>query len=190
MDIDRDGVPKTQWAECVGSWRGGHHEVVDGDLTNYFGEIPHAELIESVARRVSDGRMLKWIKAWLEMPVEEDDGKRRQAPAGTVGGGSGRGTPQGAPDLTAAEQSLHEALRAGLEGAGGMPGASAGRSSTMRMTSVWWGKAAAAEMLEAVKRIMEELKATGSTSGRPDACGVPEEALEFLGYRIGTQLSP
>ena len=53
----------------------GHREVVDADLSNYFGEIPHAELMRSVARRVSDGRLLGWIKAWLEMPVEEDDGK-------------------------------------------------------------------------------------------------------------------
>ncbi len=53
----------------------GHKEVVDGDLSNYFGEIPHAELMKSLARRVSDGRMLKLIKAWLEMPVEEDDGQ-------------------------------------------------------------------------------------------------------------------
>ena len=31
----------------------GHREVVDADLSNYFGEIPHAELMRSVARRVS-----------------------------------------------------------------------------------------------------------------------------------------
>ena len=53
----------------------GHNEVVDCDLSNYFGEIPHAELMKSIARRVSDGRMLGLIKAWLEMSVEEDDGK-------------------------------------------------------------------------------------------------------------------
>ena len=33
----------------------GHNEVVDCDLSNYFGEIPHAELMKSIARRVSDG---------------------------------------------------------------------------------------------------------------------------------------
>ena len=54
---------------------GGHNEIVDGDLSNFFGEIPHVELMKSLARRVSDGRMLGLIKAWLEMPVEEDDGK-------------------------------------------------------------------------------------------------------------------
>ena len=53
----------------------GHGEIVDGDLSNYFGEIPHADLLRCIARRVSDGRMLGWIKQWLEMAVEEDDGK-------------------------------------------------------------------------------------------------------------------
>ena len=38
----------------------GHNEVVDGDLSNYFGEIPHAALLKSVARRVSD-----MFSAWL-----------------------------------------------------------------------------------------------------------------------------
>ena len=58
----------------------GHNEVVDCDLSNYFGAIPHAELLKSFARRISDGRMFGLIKAWLEMSVEEDDGaggKRR-----------------------------------------------------------------------------------------------------------------
>ena len=64
----------------------GHNEVVDCDLSNCFGEIPHAELMRSVTRRVSDGRMLGLIKAWLEMPVEEDhavagDGGVLQQPA-------------------------------------------------------------------------------------------------------------
>ena len=74
----------------------GHREVVDADMSNYFGEIPHAELVQSVARRVSDGRLLGWIKAWLEMPVEEDDGtggKRRTNRARR----ERKGTPQGAP---------------------------------------------------------------------------------------------
>ena len=74
----------------------GHNEVVDGDLSNYFGEIPHAELMKSIACRVSDGRMLSLIKAWLEMPTEEDDGKggkRRTNRARR----ERKGTPQGAP---------------------------------------------------------------------------------------------
>ena len=74
----------------------GHREVVDADLSDYFGHIPHCELLRSIARRVSDGRLLGWVKAWLEMAVEEDDGQggrrltnraRRER----------RGTPQGSP---------------------------------------------------------------------------------------------
>jgi RNA-directed DNA polymerase len=74
----------------------GHREVVDCDLSGYFDTIPHAQLMKSVARRVSDGAMLALIKAWLQTAVEEDDGhggKRRT----TVAKDSGRGTPQGAP---------------------------------------------------------------------------------------------
>ena len=105
----------------------GHREVVDADLSNYFGEIPHAELMRSVARRVSDGRMLGWIKAWLEMSVEEDDGeggtrrtnrarrKRKRNATGRAG-------------LSAVQQPLHATLRAGLESAGFTPGASTQRS--------------------------------------------------------------
>ena len=74
----------------------GHRKVVDADLSDYFGQIPHAELLRSVARRVSDGRMLGWVKAWLEMAVEEDDGKggRRRTNRARR---ERKGTPQGSP---------------------------------------------------------------------------------------------
>ena len=74
----------------------GRNEVIEADLSNYFGEIPHAELMKSIARRVSNGRMLGLIKAWLEMPVVEEDGKggtRRTNRARK----DRKGTPQGAP---------------------------------------------------------------------------------------------
>jgi hypothetical protein len=40
----------------------GHPEVVDADLADYFGSIPHAELLQSVARRIVDRRVLHLIK--------------------------------------------------------------------------------------------------------------------------------
>jgi hypothetical protein len=49
-------------------------ERLEADLADYFGSIPHAELLKSVARRVSDRHMLHLTKMWLEAPVEEDDG--------------------------------------------------------------------------------------------------------------------
>ena len=68
-------------------------EVVDGDVSNYFDAIPHADLVKSLARRLSDRKMLRLLKRWLKAPVAEP----------TAGGGwrfSGgkratRGTPQG-----------------------------------------------------------------------------------------------
>jgi retron-type reverse transcriptase len=47
----------------------GHPEVVDADLADYFGSIPHAELMRSLARRIVDRRVLHLIKMWLECAV-------------------------------------------------------------------------------------------------------------------------
>jgi RNA-directed DNA polymerase len=71
----------------------GHTEVVDADLSKYFDTIPHAALMTSVARRVSDGPMLRLIKQWLKAPVVETDecGHRRMS----GGKKATRGTPQG-----------------------------------------------------------------------------------------------
>lgn len=59
--------------------------VCDVDICAYFDSIPHARLMELVARRVVDRRVLGLIKSWLECAVEED-GRRSK---------SSRGTPQG-----------------------------------------------------------------------------------------------
>src|SRR5436309_6576349 len=64
----------------------GHREVVDADLSGYFDSIPHAELMKSVARRVSDGAMLHLIKMWLETPVEETDERGGHAPESAQSG--------------------------------------------------------------------------------------------------------
>ena len=111
----------------------GYREVVDADLSDYFGQIPHAELLKSVARRVSDGRMLGWVKAWLEMAVEEDDGQGRQAPH-EPGASRAQGHPAGFPGLSGVEQHLHASLRSGLEGAGIRP-ALRGRGRQLRRRS-------------------------------------------------------
>jgi RNA-directed DNA polymerase len=74
----------------------GHTEVVDADLSGYFDSIPHAELMKAVARRVSDRQLLALIKAWLEMPVEESDGRGGKQRT-TRNRDEGQGTPQGAP---------------------------------------------------------------------------------------------
>jgi len=73
-----------------------HWEVIDTDLSGYFDSIPHAELLKSVARRISDLQILRLIKMWLQAPVEEID-KRGRKRRTTRNKDLGRGTPQGAP---------------------------------------------------------------------------------------------
>jgi retron-type reverse transcriptase len=74
----------------------GRPDVVDADLADYFGSIPHAELMKSVARRVVDKRVLHLIKMWLVCAVEETD-DRGHPRRTTEAKDSGRGIPQGAP---------------------------------------------------------------------------------------------
>lgn len=69
----------------------GKVEVVDADLSSYFDLIPHRPLLRLVAKRVSDGSMLRLIKAWLRAPIVEEDrttGRRKVLP-------NRCGTPQG-----------------------------------------------------------------------------------------------
>src|SRR5262249_11791698 len=72
----------------------GYTEVVDADLSGYFDSIPHHELMQCVARRISDRHLLPLIKMWLEMPVEET-GERGRTERTSRNKDDGRGTPQG-----------------------------------------------------------------------------------------------
>ena len=49
-----------------------HPDVVDADLADYFGSIPHGDLLKSLARRIVDRRVLHLIKMWLECPVRDN----------------------------------------------------------------------------------------------------------------------
>jgi RNA-directed DNA polymerase len=72
----------------------GYTEVVDADLSGYFDSIPHADLMKSVARRISDRHLLHLLKMWLQAPVEETD-ERGRTQRTTRNKDEGRGTPQG-----------------------------------------------------------------------------------------------
>ena len=84
----QDAIRKVHRLLCQG-----YTDVVDADLSKYFDTIPHSELMQCVARRIVDRKVLRLIKRWLKAPVEErdQDGKRHMR-----GGKKARcGTPQG-----------------------------------------------------------------------------------------------
>jgi RNA-directed DNA polymerase len=76
-----------------GHLKAGYTDVVDADLSKYFDTIPHDELLQCVARRISDKHILALIKMWLKTPIEERTGTGGKRLTG--GKGSKHGTPQG-----------------------------------------------------------------------------------------------
>ncbi len=86
-----DAVQQVHRLVCTG-----HTEVIDGDLSGYFDAIPHAELMTSLARRISDSTLLALIKQWLVAPVEEA-GRQGRRNRTTPYKDSRRGIAQGSP---------------------------------------------------------------------------------------------
>jgi RNA-directed DNA polymerase len=72
--------------EVDGLLKDGYTFVVDADLKSYFDTIPYAQLLERVEERVSDGRVLELIEAFLKQDIVRE--MERWTPTG--------GTPQGA----------------------------------------------------------------------------------------------
>ena len=166
----------------------GRREVVDADLADYFGSIPHAELMLSLARRIVDKRVLHLIKVWLESAVEETDDRGRKTRT-TQAKDAGRGIPQGSPisPLLANVYMRRFVLawkKFGLEQSLG-----AKIVSYADDLVILCGKGKAEQALQKLRDIMGKLKLTVNEE-KTRICKVPEASFDFLGYTFGRLYSP
>ncbi len=167
--------------------RTGHRQVVDADLSGYFDSIPHAELLKSLARRISDGAMLHLLKLWLCMAVEEVDERGRRHRT-TRNRDEGKGTPQGAP-LSPRLSNLY--MRRFVRGWKTLGHQERYQAFVVNYADdlVLCCRGSASETLAAMRDMMTRLKLTVNES-KTRVCAVPQETFDFLGYPFGRMWSP
>jgi len=83
----RPGMSCHQAMQAVWKWMNfGYTQVIDADIQKFFDTIPHDKLLRTLARRISDGRVLWLVKQWLKAPIYEG-GMLYQSTRGTPQGG-------------------------------------------------------------------------------------------------------
>jgi RNA-directed DNA polymerase len=162
--------------------RTGRTEVVDADLSGFFDSIPHPELLKSVSRRISDGRVLRLIKMWLEMPVEEVDG-RGERHRTTRNKDQGMGTPQGAPISPLLSNIYMRRFVRGWK--------TGGHERRLEACIVNYAddfviccRGTAEQAMHTMRTMMSKLKLTVNET-KTRLCRLPQEMFDFLGYTQG-----
>jgi group II intron reverse transcriptase/maturase len=162
--------------------RTGRTEVVDADLSGFFDGIPHPELLKSVSRRISDGRVLRLIKMWLEMPVEEVDG-RGERHRTTRNKDQGMGTPQGAPISPLLSNIYMRRFVRGWK--------TGGHERRLEACIVNYAddfviccRGTAEQAMLTMRTMMSKLKLSVNET-KTRLCRLPQEMFDFLGYTQG-----
>ena len=170
-----------------GLLKSGHKDVVDADLSSYFDSLPHAELIRSLSRRLSDRHLLGLVKMWLEAAVEEVDERGRHHRT-TRNKDEGRGSPQGSPLSPLLANVYMRRFVSGWK--------SLGHERRLSASIVNYAddfviccRGTAAEAMAAMRGMMSRLKLTVNEE-KTRVCRVPEGTFDFLGYTFGRFYSP
>src|SRR3979490_2455917 len=165
----------------------GHPEVVDADLADYFGSIPHSDLLKSVVGRFVERAGLHLIKMWLESAVEETDDRGRKTRT-TEARDNRRGIPQGSP-ISPLLANIY--MRRFVFG-GKMLGLE--RSLGSRIVTyaddlvILCRRGKAEEALQRLREIMGKLKLPVNEE-KTRICKGPEGEFDFLGDTFGRMYS-
>ncbi len=163
-----------------------HWQVVDADLSGYFDTIPHSDLLKSIARRISDGQVLRLIKMWLQAPIEETDerGRKRRT---TGNKDAGCGTPQGSPISPLFSNVYMRRFILGWKVLGHEKRLHA-KIVNYADDFVICCRGSAEEAMVAMQDIMRKLKLTVNEE-KTHICRLPDESFDFLGYTFGRRYS-
>jgi RNA-directed DNA polymerase len=166
----------------------GHREVVDADLADFFGSIPHVDLMKSVARRIVDRRVLHLIKMWLECPVEEADDKGRRR-CTTEARDNGRGISQGSPISPLLANIYMRRFVLGWRKLGLEQRLGSRLVIYADDLVILCRRGNAEAALHHLRTIMGKLKLTVNEN-KTRICRVPEGEFDFLGFTFGRMYSP